>query len=102
MISSSVWNNLYILCFFSSVTNLSEGAEYEIEVVALSRDDQQSVSDRITVIFPGFKSIRAASTGIIIGLAFLGITFFVVYILRRYPCRLYQQNTKSKTHLEIS
>lgn len=73
---------------------MSEGAEYEIEVVALSQDDQQSVSDRITVIFPGFKSIRAASTGIIVGLAFLGITFFVVYTIRKYPCRLYRNNTK--------
>lgn len=67
-------------------------------MVALSKDDQQYVSDRISATFPGFKSIRAASTGIIVGLAFLGITFFVVYILRKYPCHAYKSN-KNKAHL---
>lgn len=79
-----------------------EGAEYAIEVVALSEDDQQSVSDKITVIFPGFKSIRAASTGIIVGLAFLGTTFFVVYIMRKYSCRRYQHNAKKWTSYLIT
>lgn len=45
------------------VKNLLEGTEYDVQVLAKSIDDQQAVSDKLRVLYPGFKSIRAISTG---------------------------------------
>lgn len=47
------------------VKNLLEGTEYDVQVLAKSIDDQQAVSDKLRVLYPGFKSIRAISTGLI-------------------------------------
>ncbi|XP_066245868.1 protein borderless isoform X2 [Euwallacea similis] len=65
------------------IRNLSEGSEYDVQVLALSIDHQQAVSDKVRVLYPGFKSIRAVSTGIIGGLAFLGVVFLAVYLIRK-------------------
>ncbi|CAH1159788.1 unnamed protein product [Phaedon cochleariae] len=77
------------------ITNLSEGTEYDIQVVALSIDDQQSVSGKVIGVFPGYKSIRAVATGIIAGLAFLGTAFVAVYYAKRKWCRPYQTALKN-------
>lgn len=65
------------------ITSLSEGTEYDIQVVALSQDDQQSVSDKIKGTFPGFKSLRAVATGIVAGLGFLVVAFVAVYYIKK-------------------
>ncbi|XP_018573358.1 protein borderless [Anoplophora glabripennis] len=77
------------------ITNLSEGNEYDIQVIALSLDDQQAISDKVRAVFPGFKSIRAVSTGIIAGLAFLATAFIAVYYVKKKWCRTYQGNSKN-------
>ncbi|CAH2008656.1 unnamed protein product [Acanthoscelides obtectus] len=73
------------------ITNLSEGQEYDVQVVALSIDDQQAVSDKVRAVFPGYKSLGAVSTGVIVGFAFLGATFVVFYYIRRKWCQSYHQ-----------
>lgn len=73
------------------ITDLSEGVDYDIQVVALSLDDQQSVSSKVRGTFPGFKSIRAVATGIIAGLAFLAVAFVAVYYIKRKWYRPYPQ-----------
>lgn len=45
------------------VRNLIEGTEYDIQVLAISIDDQQAIGEKIRALYPGFKSIRAISTG---------------------------------------
>lgn len=65
------------------ITNLSEGTEYDIQVLAVSIDDQQAISEKVRALYPGFKSIRAISTGIIAGLIFLAVIFAVVYFVRK-------------------
>ncbi|KAG5877032.1 hypothetical protein JTB14_005254 [Gonioctena quinquepunctata] len=73
------------------ITDISEGVEYDIQVVALSVDDQQSISEKVKGIFPGFKSIKAVATGIIAGLGFLGIAFVAVYYVKKKWFRTYHQ-----------
>ncbi|KAF7270305.1 hypothetical protein GWI33_016706 [Rhynchophorus ferrugineus] len=65
------------------IRNLLEGTEYDIQVLAISIDDQQAISEKIRALYPGFKSIRAISTGIIAGLAFLGVIFVAVYFVKK-------------------
>ncbi|KAJ8922838.1 hypothetical protein NQ315_007873 [Exocentrus adspersus] len=77
------------------ITNLSEGNEYDIQVLALSLDDQQAITDKVRAVFPGYKSIRAVSTGIIAGLAFLGTAFVAVYYFKKKWCRAYHGNAKN-------
>ncbi|KYB28100.1 Protein turtle-like Protein [Tribolium castaneum] len=86
--SAETRNTSYLL------TSLSEGVEYNIQVVAVSFDDQQSVSERITLLVPGYKKIRAVSTGIITGFAFLVVAFVGVYYARKKWCSSYSKNVK--------
>ncbi|XP_050307905.1 protein borderless [Anthonomus grandis grandis] len=65
------------------IKNLLDGLEYDIQIIAVSIDDQQAISEKIRVLYPGFKSIKAISTGIIAGLIFLGIIFVGVYFVRK-------------------
>ncbi|CAH0560339.1 unnamed protein product [Brassicogethes aeneus] len=69
------------------ITNLLEGNEYDIQVIALSLDDQQGVSEKVRAVFPGYKSIKAVSTGIIAGLAFLTAAFLTVLYIKRRKSR---------------
>ncbi|XP_030745787.1 protein borderless [Sitophilus oryzae] len=71
------------------IRNLIEGSEYDIQVLAISIDDQQAISEKIRTLYPGFKSIRAISTGIIAGLAFLGVIFVTVYFVKK---RFFKRN----------
>nr|XP_023011586.1 protein borderless [Leptinotarsa decemlineata] len=73
------------------ITDIVEGIEYDIQVVALSIDDQQSVSEKVKGIFPGYKSIKAVATGIVAGLGFLGIAFVAVYYIKKKWFRPYHQ-----------
>ncbi|VEN49372.1 unnamed protein product [Callosobruchus maculatus] len=73
------------------ITKISEGQEYDIQVVALSIDDQQAVSEKVRTTFPGYKSLGAVSTGVILGFAFLGAGFVVFYYVRRKWCQSYHQ-----------
>uniref|UniRef100_A0A6P7FQ61 Protein borderless n=1 Tax=Diabrotica virgifera virgifera TaxID=50390 RepID=A0A6P7FQ61_DIAVI len=73
------------------ITSLAEGTEYDIQVVALSIDDQQSVSGKVKGTFPGFKSLRAVATGIIAGLAFLAVAFVAVFYIKKKWFRAYPQ-----------
>ncbi|RZC43153.1 turtle, partial [Asbolus verrucosus] len=76
------------------VTSLTEGNKYDIQIIAVSFDDQQSVSEKFTILIPGYKRIRAVSTGIITGLAFLVAAFVAVYYARKKWCRSYPQGFK--------
>lgn len=76
------------------VTDLSEGTEYNIQVIAVSMDDQQAISEKLTFQIPGYKKIKAVSTGIITGLAFLIAAFVAVFYAKRRWCRSYQQDIK--------
>ncbi|CAG9827925.1 unnamed protein product [Diabrotica balteata] len=75
------------------ITSLAEGTEYDIQVVALSIDDQQSVSGKVKGTFPGFKSLRAVATGIIAGLAFLVVAFIAVFYIKKKWFRAYPQTS---------
>ncbi|CAH1124627.1 unnamed protein product [Ceutorhynchus assimilis] len=71
------------------IKNLEEGTEYDVQVLTVSVDDQQAVSDKVRVMYPGLKSIKAISTGIIAGLALLAVIFVAVFFVRR---RFFQNN----------
>lgn len=90
---------MFIIDFFPLfkvvVSGLDDGKEYNIQVIAVSLDDQQSISEKITLVIPGYKRIRAVSTGIITGLAFLFAAFVAVYYARKRWCRTYQQSVKN-------
>ncbi|CAG9859891.1 unnamed protein product [Phyllotreta striolata] len=73
------------------ITNLLDGEDYAIDVVAVSLDDQQSVSSKVRGSFPGYKSIKAVATGIIAGLAFLAVAFVAVYFIKKKWHRPYPQ-----------
>ncbi|XP_060531403.1 protein borderless [Cylas formicarius] len=76
------------------IRNLEEGSEYDIQVVALSFDDQQAISEKIRVLYPGFKSVKAISTGIIVGVVFLGALFLTIYVINKKRCKSYPQDVK--------
>lgn len=76
------------------MTNLVEGMEYNIQIIAVSFNDQQAVSEKFALMVPGYKKIRAVSTGIITGFALLVTAFVAVYYARKKWCGSYPQNIK--------
>lgn len=65
------------------VTGLREGHYYEFQVTAVSIQSQESRSDRIRLNLPSFLKMKAISTAVISGIAFLFIALIGVYFARK-------------------
>lgn len=80
--------------FSSLVKHLEEATTYYFQVSALSTNDYQATSDRVTLVVPAYKRVRAISMGIMGAVALLGIAFGVFYYTRK---RCFDK--KNKPHL---
>lgn len=77
-----------------NVKHLEEATTYYFQVSALSTNDYQATSDRVTLVVPAYKRVRAISMGIMGAVALLGIAFGVFYYTRK---RCFDK--KNKPHL---
>lgn len=75
------------------VSDLPEGNQYGIQIIAVSYDDQQAISEKVGVSIPEYRKVQAISTGIIAGLALLVIVFSVFYYLKS---RCWKQKQKEQ------
>lgn len=62
--------------------NLPDGNKYSIQVISVSFDEQQAISEKVSVSIPEYKKIQAVSTGIIAGAALLVVLFSLIYYVK--------------------
>lgn len=74
---------LILVSFEISVTGLQEGHYYEFQVTSVSSEGHESRSDRIRLNLPSFLKVKAISTAVISGFAFLFIALIGVYFARK-------------------
>lgn len=78
------------------VTGLREGHYYEFQVTAVSNEGHESRSDRVHLNLPSFLKMKAISTAVISGIAFLFIALIGVYFARKKWRRKEQNRNDSK------
>ncbi|XP_022905461.2 protein borderless [Onthophagus taurus] len=74
------------------VTELEEGYEYHFEVIAMSYNDYQVASNKISYLIPAYRRIRSLSIGLITGVGFLALIVAGVYFGKKKWCSSYGSN----------
>lgn len=80
---------------------MEEGYDYDIEVLAVSTDGQETRTEKMSLNLPGYAKTKTVSTAIIASSAFIAVAAIGVYFARkkwrrRQSSEKYQENQNDK------